>query len=220
MAIVILVAVSVLFSGCSSPTDQRISPVTAPFGGTATPSYGGTAGGTPAPSGNGVSASLPYGVTLTVPADWTRKDVMADGVRDYGAATLNIADFYSPYAIPGDWSSYVALSIDVDRNPGTDFEGYFNNATVAVQKTYEAHTHVEIHSYFRKISGYKSYELDLLTGQVKSMYIFTSTENGMYIFTFKVPNKPLAVQAFNSAVVDICQSVRINPPVVEVTPHR
>jgi len=220
LAIVVLVSVSVLFSGCSSPTDQRIPPVTATPGGTATPGYGGTATGTPAPSSTGVSASLPYGVTLTVPADWTRKDVMADGVRDYGTTTLNIANFYSPYAIPGDFSSYIVLSVDVDRNPGTDFEGYFNSATIAVQKTYDAHTHAEIHSFSRKISGYKSYELDLLTGQVKSMYLFTSTENGMYIFTFKVPNKPLAVQAFNSAVVDIYQSIRINPPVVEVTWQR
>jgi hypothetical protein len=220
MAVIVLVAVSVLFCGCSSPTDQRMPAVTQAPGGTPTQGSGGTPGSTAAPSGTGVSASLPYGVTLTVPADWTRKDVMADGVRDYGTSTLNIANFYSPYAIPGDWSSYIALSVDVDRNPGTDFEGYFNNATVAVQKTYEAHTHVEIHSYSLKISGYKSYELDFQTEQVKGTYIFTSTENGMYIFSFKVPNKPRAVQAFQSAVVDIYQSIRINPPVVEVTPHR
>jgi hypothetical protein len=145
---------------------------------------------------------------------------MAGGVRDYGATTLNIANFYSPYAIIGDRSSYIALGVDIDQNPGKDFEKYYNNATVAVQKTYEALTHVEIHSYSLKISGYKSYELDFQTQQVKGTYIFTSTENGLYIFTFRVPNKPQAVQVFQGEIVDIYQSIRINPPVVDVTPYR
>jgi hypothetical protein len=219
MAVVVLVAVSVLFSGCTSPTDQRIPAVTESPGGTPTQGPGGTAS-PPAPASAEVSASLPYGVTISVPAGWTRQDVMAGGVRDYGTTTLNIANFYSPYAIPGDWSSYIALSVDIDQNPGKDFELYYNNATVAVQKTYEALTHGEIHSYSLKISGYKSYELDFQTEQVKGTYIFTSTENGMYIFTFRVPNKPRAVQVFQGEIVDIYQSIRINPPVVVVTPHR
>jgi len=219
MAIVILVGLSVLFTGCTSPTDQRIPAVTESPGGTPGQSSGGTTS-TPAPASTEVSSSLPCGVTISVPADWTRQDVMASGVRDYGTTTVNIANFYSPYAIPGDRSSYITLSVDIDQNPGTDFEKYFNNVTVAVQKTYEALTHVEIHSYSLKISGYKSYELDFQTEQIKVTYIFTSTENGMYIFAFKVPNKLRAVQAFQGAVVDIYPSIRINPPVVEVTRYR
>jgi hypothetical protein len=219
MAVIILVAVSVLFTGCTSPTDQQIPAVT---GSPAeTPVQGpGVTTSTPAPASTEVSSSLPYGVTISVPADWTRQDVMTGGVRDYGTTTLNIANFYSPYAILNDRSSYIALSVDVDQNPGKDFEKYFNNATVAVQKTYEALTNVEIHSYSLKISGYKSYELDFKTQQVKGTYIFTSTENGIYIFAFRVPNKPQAVQVFQGEIVDIYQSIRINPPVVVVTPYR
>jgi hypothetical protein len=211
MAVVILVALSVLFTGCTSPTDKQIPAMTESPGGTPGQSSGGTTS-TPAPASTEVSTPLPYGVTISVPADWMRQDVMASGVRDYGTTTVNIANFYSPNIIPGDLSSGIALSVDIDQNPGPDFEKYFNNATVAVQKTYEALTHVEIHSYTMKISGYKSYELDFQTEQVKSTYIFTSTENGMYIFTFKVPNKHRAVQAFQGAVEDIYPSIRINPP--------
>jgi hypothetical protein len=79
---------------------------------------------------------------------------------------------------------------------------------------------VEAHSYTIPISGYKSYELDFQTAAVKGTYIFTSTENGMYIFAFKVPNKPRAVQVFQGAIVDIYQSIRISPPTVVVTRHR
>jgi hypothetical protein len=167
-----------------------------------------------------VSASLPYGVTISVPADWTRQDVLSSGVRDYGTTTLNIANFYSPHAITGDPASYTSLSVDVDQNPGADFEKYFNNATLAVGKTYGVPTQIEAHSYTIPISGYKSYELDFQTDEVKGTYIFTSTENGMYIFAFKVPNKPRAVRVFQGAIVDIYKSIRINPPTVVVTQHR
>ena len=219
MALVVLVAVFVLFSGCTSTTDQQIPAVTDPPGGT--PGQGpGTTTSTPAPAGTVVNSSLPYGVTISVPADWTRQDVIAVGVRDYGTATENIANFYSPPALLDDRSSYITLSVDFDRIPERDFEKYFNNATVAVQNTTGALTHVEIHSSTLKIAGYKSYKLDFLTEQVKGTYIFTSTEYGMYIFTFRVPNKPRVVQVFNSAVVDMYKSIRINHPVVEVTPYR
>jgi len=213
IAVVVLVVMTVLFTGCTSPTDQKI-PAAMGF-------PGETAGqGTPAVVSTMASASLPYGVTISVPVDWTRQDVLTSGVRDYGTTTLNIANFYSPNAIPGDQASYTSLSVDVDQNPGADFEKYFNNATLAVGKTYGVPTQIEAHSYTIPISGYKSYELDFQTAEVKGTYIFTSTENGMYIFAFKVPNKPRAVQAFQGAIVDIYKSIRINPPTVVVTQHR
>ena len=134
IAVVVLVAVSVLFTGCTQPAGQQ-TPL-------ATGSPGGNSGqGTPAPVSTNVSASLPYGVTISVPADWTRQDVLTSGVRDYGTTTVNIANFYSPGAIPGDQASYIALSVDVDQNPGADFEKYFNNATLAVGKTYGVPIH-------------------------------------------------------------------------------
>jgi len=213
IAVVMLVAVSVLFTGCTQPAGQQIP--------LATGSPGGNSGqGAPAPVSTGVNESLPYGVNISVPADWTRQDVLTSGVRDYGTTTVNIANFYSPAAIPGDQASYIALSVDVDQNPGADFEKYFNNATLAVGKTYGVPIQIEAHSYTITISGYKSYELDFQTAEVKGTYIFTSTENGMYIFAFKVPNKPLAVQAFQGEIVDIYKSIRINPPIVDVPPHR
>jgi hypothetical protein len=167
-----------------------------------------------------MSASLPYGVTISVPADWTRQDVLASAVRDYGTTTVNIANFYSPNTISGDQASYIALSVDVDQDPGADFEKYFNNATLAVGKTYGVPTMIEAHSYTLTISGYKSYELDFQTPDVKGTYLFTSTENGMYIFAFKVQNKPLAVQEFQNQIVNIYKSIRISPPTAVVTQHR
>jgi hypothetical protein len=212
--VVIVLAVSaVLFTGCTSPTDQKI-PATTGIPGV-------TAGqGTPAAVSTMVSTSLPYGVTISVPADWKRQDIITSGTRDYGTTTVNIANFYSPNAITSDPASYTTLSVDIDQNPGTDFEKYFNNATLAVGKTYGVPTQIEAHSYTIPISGYKSYELDFQTEMVKGTYIFTSTENGMYIFEFKVPNKPRAVRAFQAAIVDIYKSISIHPPTVVVTPHR
>ncbi|MCK9591593.1 MAG: hypothetical protein M0Q91_06265 [Methanoregula sp.] len=216
IAVVMLVAVSVLFTGCTTnPGQSTPAPVS-----TSAPVSTPAPVSTSAPVSTNVSASLPYGVKISVPADWTRQDVLTSDVRDYGTTTVNIANFYSPYAIPNDHSSYISLSIDIDQNPGSDFEKYFNNATLAVEKTYDVLTHVEVRSYTLTISGYKSYELDFQTRQVKGTYIFTSTENGMYIFAFKVPNKPPAVQVFQGEIVDIYKSIRINPPIVDVTPYR
>jgi hypothetical protein len=219
IAVVVLVVITALFTGCTSPTDQKIpeatgSPVVTPGQGAPAPAS------TPVPANTDVSTSLPYGVTISVPADWTRQDILTSGVRDYGTTTLNIANFYSPNAISGDLSSYTSLSVDVDQNPGADFEKYFNNATLAVGKTYGVPTQIEAHSYTLPISGYKSYELDFQTAEVKGTYIFTSTENGMYIFAFRVPNKPMAVRTFQGAIVDIYTSIKINPPTVVVTQHR
>jgi hypothetical protein len=210
IAVVVLVVVSVLFTGCTTKPGQG---ATVPVSTSAPVS-------TPAPVSTGGSTPLPYGVTISVPADWTRQDVLTSGVRDYGTTTVNIANFYSPDAIPGDPASYITLSVDVDQNPGADFEKYFNNATLAVGKTYGVPSQIEAHSYTITISGYKSYELDFQTAEVKGTYIFTSTENGMYIFAFKVPNKPRAVLAFQGAIVDIYKSIRINPPAADVIQHR
>jgi hypothetical protein len=43
----------------------------------------------------------------------------------------------------------------------------------------------------------------------------------MYIFAFKVPNKPPAVQVLQKEIVGIYKSIRIiPPPTVVVTQHR
>src|SRR5512136_171597 len=128
LAIIMLVAVSVFFAGCAS------QPATQPATQTTRQLVSQTA---PVTSAGTISASLPYGVSISYPGTWKREDVLTSGERDYGRTTLNIANFYSPYTIPGDTASYNALSIDLDQDPGTDFENYFNQATLAVGKTYD-----------------------------------------------------------------------------------
>jgi hypothetical protein len=216
IAVMVLVIVSVLFTGCTTFSRQGAPVPAAPSVATSTPAPVRT----PAPAGTEVSESLPYGVTLSVPADWTREDVLTSGMRDYGTTTLNIANFYSPDTIPGNPESYIALSVDYDQNPGADFEKYFNSATLAVGAAYNAPQLTGARSYTITISGYKSYELDFEDSRVKGTYIFTSTENGMYIFVFKVPNNPTAVRAFQEANVAIYKSIRIIPPPPESVQHR
>lgn len=194
IALVMLLAAAVLFAGCASDT----------------PADPGT---TPLPGTVPGSASLPYGVSLTVPADWTREDVLTSDIRDYGTRTVRIAQFTSPVTIPGDAASQNTLSIDLDQNPGGDFEVYFNQATLALEKSYS--TQLDSHSIVRsstlQISGFKSYEVDFQTSEVKGSYIFTSTDKGMYIFAFKGPAKPVPVQALQAQIVGIHKSIRITP---------
>src|SRR5674476_1283902 len=176
IAVVVLVAVSVLFTGCTSNSGQGMpAPVSTPAPSSTSAAVGTPAPvGTSAPVGTHMSSSLPYGVTISVPADWTRQDVLASAVRDYGTTTVNIANFYSPNAISGDPAADSALSVDVDQDPGVDFEKFFNNATLAVGKTYGVPTMIEAHSYTMTISGYKSYELDFQTPDVKGCLLYTS----------------------------------------------
>jgi hypothetical protein len=215
IAIALLVAVSVLFAGCTTtqPTGQQAPPMTVSPDLNPSPAPAAASAGT-------ASASLPYGVTISYPDTWTRQDVLTSGVRDYGTNTVNIANFFSPDTIPGDNASYNTLSVDVDQNPGPDFEQYFNQATLSVEQIYETPIGVSAHSYTLDISGYKSYELDFQSTHEKGAYIFTSTENGVYIFAFKGPNKPEAVTALQGEIVDIYKSIRISPPAVDVTQQR
>ena len=216
IAVIVLVVVSVLFTGCTTFSRQGAPVPATPSVSISTPAPVST----PVPVGTEVSASLPYGVTLSVPADWRREDVLTSGTRDYGTTTLNIANFYSPDTIPGDPESYIALSVDLDQTPGADFEKYFNSATLAVGAAYNVPQQKSSRSYTITIAGYKSYELDFENTKMKGTYIFTSTENGMYIFVFKVLNKPAAVQAFQESNVAILKSIRITPPTPEFVQHR
>jgi hypothetical protein len=200
IAIVLLVAAAVLVAGCTS--DSSKIP-----GGQATLAPAAAPGTVPG------SATLPYGVSLTVPADWTREDMLTSDVRDYGTRTIRIAQFTSPVTIPGDAASQNTLSIDLDQNPGGDFEVYFNQATLALEQTYK--TQLDSHSIVKsstlQIAGFKSYEVDFQTSEVKGSYIFTSTDKGMYIFAFKGPYKPVPVQALQMEIVSIYKSIAINP---------
>ena len=203
IAIVVLVVVSVLFAGCSSqPAGQPATPqATQPAG---IPASQAAATATTAGL---TTASLPYGVSLSVPAGWTRDDSHTSDVRDYGMTTVSIARFTSP----GDASSSTTLSIDIDQNPGSDFEGYFNRATLAVEKLYDTADHGHAKSGTLQVSGYKSYELDFDSLDVKGSYVFTSTDKGMYIFAFKGQNKPVPVHMFEGQITDMIKSITITP---------
>ncbi|MFA5267948.1 MAG: hypothetical protein WC379_08245 [Methanoregula sp.] len=214
IAVVVFVAVSVLFAGCTTQSAGNTAPtVTVTPEQTALPASVATGTGT-------TSAALQYGVTLAYPDTWTRQDVLTSAVRDYGTTTINIANFYSPETIPGDSASYNTLSVDFDQSPGSNFEDYFNQATLAVGKTYGTPLGVSSHSYTMKVSGYKTYELDFQTTAVKGTYLFVSTENGMYIFSFRGPNQQDSVEALQGNIEAIIKSIVITPLVPDTTPHR
>ena len=194
VAIAVLVAVSVLFAGCSSqPVSQPVTPA-------ATVSGGGTS-----------SAALPYGVIISVPATWAREDRLTTGARDYGRTTTTIARYTSPITIPGDATSTNTLNIDIDQNPGGDFEAYFNQATLALQDSYDTASTGIVKSSTLTIDGYKSYEVDFQSPEVKGSYIFISTEKGMYIFAFRGQNKPVPVHTLEAEIQGIIKSIQINP---------
>lgn len=196
VATALFVIVSVLFAGCSS---QPAAP-------SATPAAPATA------TGSGTSDfSLPYGVNLSLPGSWQRDDAPKSGVRDYGRDTVNIANFHSPTTPSGEKALWNTLSIDLDRDPGTDFEGYFNNATLAVEKAYHTEAMVSLHSFTMDIAGHKSYELTFETFGVKGYYIFTRTDNGMYIFAFRGSDKLPGANVLRDDVLDITKTIRISP---------
>jgi hypothetical protein len=194
LAIVLLVIVSVLFAGCTSePASPPATPAVA-------------AGGNPL-------ATLPYGISIAVPADWTREDPGTSSEKDYGTTTLSIARFTSPATIPGEAASKNTLAIDLDQNPGGDFEIYFNQATLALGKTYDTagDPHSTVKSSTLEIAGHKSCMLDFQTNEVRGSYIFTSTDQGMYIFAFKGENKPVPVGALQKEIAGMYKSIRIAP---------
>ena len=199
VGVIIVLALTIVFSGCTQPSSPSPA-VTPATSGQASP------GAVPLL----VPASLPYGVTISIPSDWQREDTHAMGVMDYGKDTTNIARFVSPNEVPGNPVSSNSLSVDIDQNVQQAFDTYFNNATIALGKTYG--TQMQAHSITLKIGGYDTYELDFQSVDVKGSYFFTNTQGTIYIFAFKGPTKPLAVQALNSEITDMYKSIQLNPP--------
>lgn len=192
IAIVVLVAAAVLFAGCAS---QPAAP----------------AATTPAPTATAATATLPYGVTIAVPSGWTREDLNAASQKDYNRSTVTIARFTSPVTAPGNAASANVLTVDFDPSPATGFEDYFNQATLALQETYNTGDQGMAKSSTLTISGNKAYELDFQSREVKGSYIFVSTEKGMYIFAFRGQNQPIPVRALEGEIMGIINSIRINP---------
>ncbi len=168
-----------------------------------------------------VTTTLSHGVTISYPGDWQKEITSETSMRDYGRVTTNIANFFSPdisreRTLPVyqnlDISKYTTLSIDVDPNPVTDFENYFNQATLALQNTY-GRIVITKHNYQLKISptdsfeGYRSYQMDFDTDKMRATYIFTNVDGTVYIFAFKNPSP------YSAEVMDMYKSISIVPPV-------
>ncbi|MHB8165134.1 MAG: hypothetical protein ACYDDV_12495 [Methanoregula sp.] len=162
-----------------------------------------------------VAASLSNGVTVTYPSDWEKViPEMTLSKRDYGRETYNIANFYSPDILvlskrwnqsqPNvDKSKYTVMSIDVDPVEVTDYERYFNLATVDLQKYYGS-IDITKHDFNQKISGYKAYRLDFDTATaMRGSYIFTNVDGTMYIFVFKNPS------LYSAEIDDLLDTIKI-----------
>ena len=220
---VLILVCAISFTGCISGSQPQQSAVATPVVGE-TPIATGTTGVHYATT----TARLPDGVTITYPSDWQKEETSETSMRDYGRITTNIANFYSPDISPEraqagqpnvDTSRYTTLSIDVDPSPVTDFEQYFNLVTIALQKKY-GHIDITKHNYQLKISkttafdGYKSYQMDFDTTNLRGSYIFTNVDGTVYIFAFRNPSP------YSAEVQDMYMSVRIVPPAADQQKHR
>jgi len=207
--VVLILLCAIIFAGCTSTT---------------TPAPSSAPQIAPAITSTQVvltSAKISKGITITYPQDWKKEELSASGLRDYGRDTVNIANFFSPYITPDrseaaqpnvDKSKYTTLSIDVDPTPVSDFEQYFNLVAVALQKKYGTIT-ITKHNYQLKISpsdtfpGYKSYQMDFDTADMRGSYIFTNVDGTVYIFAFKNPSP------YSTEVHEIYDSIKIVPQV-------
>jgi hypothetical protein len=220
---VLILVCAIFFAGCTSGSQQQQSAVATPVA-VQTPAATGTTGVNHATT----TVNLRDGVTITYPADWEKEETSETSMRDYGRITTNIANFYSPDISPVraqaaqpnvDTSRYTTLSIDVDPSPVTDFEQYFNLVTIALQKKY-GHIDITKHNYQLKISktnafdGYKSYQMDFDTTNLRGSYIFTNVDGTIYIFAFRNPSP------YSAEVQDMYMSVRIVPQLSDQQKHR
>lgn len=185
------------------PSTARVSPSQAAFG-----------------SQTGMTTTnLDYGLTLSYPVTWRKEEPGSTEFRDYGRSVINIANFYSP-AITSDRAvaaspnpdtlTYTMLSVDIDPAATSDFERYFNLAVLAVTDAYPAATitkrNVQLKiSVTGTFAGYKSYELDFDTDDMRGKYIFTNAGGTVYIFAFRNPSP------YSKEVEDIYKSIIITP---------
>ena len=210
-----------LTAGCSAPSKKAPAPTEKPLltitpdtvvNPAEQPMFGSQTGMT--------TAVLDHGVTISYPVDWRKEEKDVKVLRDYGRNVINIADFYSPDITSGraaaaapnpDKSRYTTLNVDVDPARTTDFERYFNLATLAVGNKYE-NIDITKRNVVLRISitdafpaGYKSYELDFDTGSMRGKYIFTNVDGTVYIFAFRNPSP------YSKEIEDIYKSIVISP---------
>jgi len=218
--IALVLVCAVICAGCTSANPSQ------PASPTSVPTYQSVPPVTTTSKVADTTTTLSNGVTISYPSDWQKEVTSETSMRDYGRITTNIANFYSPYlagerVLPSyqnvDTSKYTTMSVDVDPNPVTDFENYFNLATLALQSKYGP-IKITKHNYQLKISssrtfeGYTAYQLDFDTDNMRGTYIFTNVDGTIYIFSFKNPS-PYAAE-----VLDMYKSISIVPPVSAPVP--
>ena len=227
--VVLILVCAIIFAGCTSTTTPapgttpQMTPVPTPIQ-VQTSQTNAQTTVAPAITNTQVvttSAKLAKGVTITYPQDWKKEELSVSGLRDYGRETINIANFFSPDITPDralvaqpnvDKSTYTTLSIDVDPTPVSDFEQYFNLVAIKLQEKY-GHIDITKHNYQLKISesdifpGYKSYQLDFDTANMRGLYIFTNVDGTIHIFAFKNPSP------YSKEVREIYDSISIVPQV-------
>lgn len=221
--IALILVCAVIIAGCTSSTtpiksDSPAASSTAiPVSTVQTPVQTPTAPVATSTQALTTTVSLSNGVvTITYPSDWEREVTSETSLRDYGRITTNIANFFSPVITPErasiaqpnvDKSKYTTLSIDVDPEPVSDFERYFNLAVLDLQKQY-GHIDITKHNYQLKISGYKAYRLDFDTAtNMRGLYIFTDVDGTVYIFAFKNPSP------YSAETEEMYKSIKIISPV-------
>ncbi len=219
VSIALVLVCAIICAGCSS-SNSSANP-SQPASSSPVPTYQSAPPVTTSSQLAVITTTLSNGITIRYPSDWQKEVTSETSMRDYGRSTTNIANFYSPYitgerVLPSyqnvDTSKHTTMSIDVDPNPVTDFENYFNLATLALQNKY-GHFEITKHNYQLKISstrtfeGYRSYQLDFDTDNMRGTYIFTNVDGTIYIFSFQNPSP------YSAEVMDMYKSISIVPPV-------
>jgi len=214
---VTILAVMLCLAGCATSVKTGGVPTTTAVANPATPAPAATA--TAVPGTYLTIANLPEGVTITYPADWEIERVSSLSLKDYGRTTRTIARIYSPDITPDrarsaepnpDDSRITILSIDVEPEEITNFEGYFHNASLALDNKYLNYK-ITKHNYQLQVSvtndfsGYQAYQLNFDGTGVRGSDIFVNVNGKVYIFAFRNPSP------YSQEVAGIIRSIRISP---------
>jgi len=158
-----------------TPAPTTLPPATTPLPATSVPP-------TPTPVQYQTYTDPTYPLTMQYPSGWINDPVGDCSLRDYGRTTCNIAYFYPRNTT---MATYRSFSIDVDSTPGKNLEKYFQNATVALEKSHGPVTSTMPNSLYH-VSGYMAYRFDFVKSDSSAeIMVFTiMPDKTAYIFTY------------------------------------
>lgn len=229
VSIVLVLVGAVIIAGCTSPATPATPPqqttVPAPVMTEQTVIQTPVPAATTTTSQPAMTAvSLSNDVTLSYPSGWNLEQPQVTAMRDYGRTTINIANFFSPVA-PGvlspeldpDGHPYTTISIDVDPQPVSDNEHYFNVASAAVLTTYGEVTITQttqtglkgIDECSLSKAVCKDYNLEFKSKTIERWYHFVAVDGTFYIVTINNPtlNFPEVYEILKSTKITTDQSV-------------